>query len=86
MLNSGAISLLGYSKDELLTMKMQDMLTSEENRYNPFQFELMTQGSSKVRQRQMLKKDGSVVTTEVRSQQLPDGRYLSVIRDLTERI
>lgn len=84
--NSGAISLLGYSKDELLTMKMQDMLTSEENRYNPFQFELMTQGSSKVRQRQMLKKDGSVVTTEVRSQQLPDGRYLSVIRDLTERI
>lgn len=84
--NSGAESLLGYTKEELLTMKMQDMLTAEENRTNPFRFELMLQGISKVRQRQMQKKDGTVVITEVRSQQLPDGRYLSVIRDLTERI
>lgn len=84
--NSGAISLLGYTKEELLTMKMQEMLAMEENRFNPFQLELMTKGSSSVRQWQMRKKDGSVVTTEVRSQQLPDGRYLSVIRDLSERI
>ena len=34
----------------------------------------------------MRRKDGSVVITEVRSQQLPDGRFLSVIRDMTERI
>ncbi|HUR67266.1 MAG TPA: sensor histidine kinase, partial [Chitinophagaceae bacterium] len=32
------------------------------------------------------RKDGSIVETEVRSQQLPDGRFLSVIRDLTERL
>jgi signal transduction histidine kinase len=34
----------------------------------------------------MRRKDGSVVITEVRSQQLPDGRFLSVIRDMTDRI
>lgn len=34
----------------------------------------------------MRRKDGSIVDTEVRSQQLPDGRFLSVIRNLTERI
>lgn len=84
--NSGAISLLGYSKEELLAMKMQDMLMMEENRFTPFQLELESKGSSSFRQWQMRKKDGSYVTTEVRSQQLPDGRYLSVIRDLSERI
>ena len=34
----------------------------------------------------MRRKDGTVVETEVRSQQLPDGRFLSVIRDMSERI
>ena len=84
--NSGSVNLLGYNREELLGMNLKDILTGEEIRYNPVRYDVLTQGKSTVKQRKMRRKDGSIVDTEVRSQQLPDGRFLSVIRDLTERI
>lgn len=84
--NTGSVNLLGYSKAELIGMNLKDILTDEEVKTNPVRFDILQQGTSTVKQRKMKRKDGSVVETEVRSQQLPDGRFLSVIRDLTERI
>lgn len=84
--NTGSVNLLGYSKEELLGMSLSDILTGEEIQVRPVQYEVLQRGESTVKQRQMRRKDGSIVETEVRSQQLPDGRFLSVIRDLTERI
>jgi PAS domain S-box-containing protein len=84
--NTGAVTLLGYSREELQTMSLKDILTEEEISVRPVQYELLKTGKSTVKQRAMRKKDGTIVQTEVRSQQLPDGRFLSVIRDLTDRI
>lgn len=84
--NTGAVKLLGYSKKELGTMFLKDILTPEEISRNPVRYDVLQQGRSTVKWRKMRRKDGTVVETEVRSQQLPDGRFLSVIRDLTERI
>ena len=84
--NTGSIQLLGYSKEELSQMTLSDILTNEEIITKPIQYDVLQGGESTVKQRSMKRKDGSVVQTEVRSQQLPDGRFLSVIRDLTERI
>ena len=67
-------------------MFLQDILTGEEITTKPVRYDLLQTGESTIRQRMMRRKDGSVVQTEVRSQQLPDGRFLSVIRDLTERV
>lgn len=83
--NTGSVNLLGYSKEELMEMSLQDVLTKEEIRIKPVQYDVLQQGKSTVKQRKMRRKDNSIVETEVRSQQLPDGRFLSVIRDLTER-
>lgn len=84
--NTGSVNLLGYAKEELMKMYLSDVLTKEEIQAKPVQYDVLQKGESTVKQRMMRKKDGSVVQTEVRSQQLPDGRFLSVIRDLSDRI
>jgi PAS domain S-box-containing protein len=83
--NTGSASLLGYSKTELMGMALSDILSPDEIREQPVRYDVLSRGESTVKQRLMRKKDGSIVETEVRSQQLPDGRFLSVIRDLSER-
>jgi PAS domain S-box-containing protein len=84
--NTGSVQLLGYEKEELMKMSLADILTPEEIKVKPVRYDVLRQGESTVKQRNMRRKDGSVIQTEVRSQQLPDGRFLSVIRDLTERL
>lgn len=84
--NTGAINLLGYTREELQQMSLKDVLTADEIKVRPVQYEVLKTGKSTVKQRAMRKKDGTIIQTEVRSQQLPDGRFLSVIRDLTDRI
>ncbi len=84
--NTSASRLLGYSREEFNGMSLSDVLLPEEIAENPVQFDVLSSGISTVKIRRMRRKDGTVVITEVRSQQLPDGRFLSVIRDMTERI
>lgn len=84
--NSGAVELLGYSKEELVKMSLSQILTSAELSENPVRYDVLQGGTSTIKQRLMRRKDGTEVLTEVRSQQLPDGLFLSVIRDLTDRI
>lgn len=84
--NSGAVELLGYSKDELANMSLSQILTAKELSASPVRYDVLSGGASTVKQRIMKRKDGTEVQTEVRSQKLPDGRFLSVIRDLTDRI
>lgn len=84
--NSGAEILLGYNRQELANMTLDQILTPEEKALNPVRYDILKKGDSTVKYRKMIRKDGSVVETEVRSQRLPDGRYLSVIRDMSERI
>lgn len=84
--NTGSVKLLGYSKKELTQMSLSDVLTKDEIKKKPVRYDVLQKGESTVKQRIMRRKDGSEVQTEVRSQQLPDGRFLSVIRDLTERV
>lgn len=84
--NTSASRLLGYTREEFGQMRLSDVLLPEEIADNPVQYDVLSAGISTVKIRRMRRKDGSVVITEVRSQQLPDGRFLSVIRDMTERI
>jgi PAS domain S-box-containing protein len=84
--HAGTENFIGYEREELLKMHVYDILTKEEYTEKPIQYDVLNKGVSTVKQRMMRKKDGSYIHTEVRSQQLPDGRFLSLIRDLTESI
>lgn len=84
--NSGAVDLLGYSKEELVSMTLSQIFTQEEMLRSPVRYDVLSNGESTIKQRSFTRKDGTEVLAEVRSQQLPDGRFLSVVRDLTDRI
>lgn len=84
--HAGTENFIGYEREELLKMHVYDILTKEEYTAKPIQYDVLQKGASTVKQRMMRKKDGTYIHTEVRSQQLPDGRFLSLIRDLTESI
>ncbi len=84
--NNSALQLLGYKYGELMNMSLSDILTKEEIVNNPVQYDLLGKGLSTIKQRKMRRKDGSIVITEVNSKILPDGRFLSMVRDLTDRI
>jgi PAS domain S-box-containing protein len=84
--NDSALHLLGYKYSELMNLHLSDILTPEEINTNPVQYDLLDKGVSTIKQRKMRRKDGSIVITEVNSKILPDGRFLSMVRDLTDRI
>jgi PAS domain S-box-containing protein len=84
--NDSASQLLGYSISELMNLSLPEILTQEDLKKNPVQFNLLKKGVTTIKQRKMKKKDGAVVETEVNSKILPDGRFLAIIRDLSERI
>jgi PAS domain S-box-containing protein len=84
--NDSAVNLLGYKYGELMNLYLSDILTKEEMINNPVQYDLLRKGVSTIKRRGMRKKDGSTVMVEVNSKILPDGRFLSMVRDLTDRI
>ena len=83
--NTGTAKLLGYTEEEFRQLSIHDVLFEEELKSNPVRFDLLQKGISTIKQRAMKRKDGSAVQTEIRAQLLPDGRFLAVIRDLSER-
>jgi signal transduction histidine kinase len=78
------VALLGYTKYELKAMRLKDILHTNDLISDPIKYE--PTGKSSVRQRRMRKKDGSLLMAELRSQQLADGVFLLVARDLTDRL
>ena len=84
--NTSACRMLGYSKEELLQMSGADIL------YHPEDVELLHQsydalktGQSYIRETTLKRKDGSELEVESNSKMLSDGRFIGIVRDLTER-
>jgi PAS domain S-box-containing protein len=84
--NSSAAVMLGYSKEELRQLTLDDVLIKEETMANPVDFATLQTGASTIKQRKMRRKDGSVMETEVHTKRLFGGLFLASIRDLTERM
>ena len=77
--------LTGYAREELLSMTLADLFTAEELARAPLRFDLLKAGKMLTMERNVRRKDGSLVPVEMRSRQMSDGSYQSIVRDLTER-
>lgn len=84
--NATGLNMLGFSKEEILKKKVTDFFMQEEMDALPVTYPKLQPGESSLRQRNFINKNGALVLAEVRSQMLPDGKFLSIIRDLTERV
>jgi PAS domain S-box-containing protein len=83
--NEQATLLTGYTRPELLTMSVTDLIPPEDLEQRPIQRAAMAAGQSVITERRLRRKTGEVIFVEANGRQLPDGRILAVVRDITER-
>ena len=83
--NTAAQELTGYSREELLKMNMTDLFSAVSLRKNPPKYELLNNGKPVYSERDLVRKDGTVINIEMNSRIMPNKTYQAFIRDITER-
>ncbi len=82
--NKACYTMLGYSKEEYAKLKLTDILVDDivVNQYN---YAAILAGEIKTLYRNLMRKDGSLMETEVTVKMLTDGKAIAIARDVTER-
>jgi PAS domain S-box-containing protein len=83
--NQAGAAMLGYTREEVLTMNIADIIIPEEVHRIPEEVARYIDGAIVVAEWQFRRKDGSVFLGEVVGRRLPDGRLQGILRDITER-
>lgn len=83
--NQQAVQLLGFSRDELLGMRVTDITPSEDFELTQRMLaQLMTSGTLRY-EPSLLRRDGSIVSVEMSGTQLANGSGFAACRDITGR-
>jgi PAS domain S-box-containing protein len=83
--NRAGCEMLGYTREELLTLHIPDVLSPEELVKLPEQFARLATGQDVRNEWRLKRKDGSTFIGELVARQFPDGRFHGIVRDVTER-
>jgi PAS domain S-box-containing protein len=83
--NEKAIQLLGYSREELLSLKVYQLFPESELKRKPLRYDLADRGDTVIATRKMKRKDGCMTDIEMSSRRIPDGTYETFVRDISER-
>lgn len=81
--NSAGCELLGYSREEILRLTIHDVIKASPE--EPLRLDELRNGETLLTEREMIRKDGSLVSVEINTKQFPDGRYQGIVRDITAR-
>ena len=83
--NARASEALGYSRQELLALTVPDLVEPGDLAANPLQKRDLDRGEMVRSSRRLRCRDGSYRWFELATRRLPDGRYMSVARDVQEQ-
>ncbi|MDR3686120.1 MAG: PAS domain S-box protein [Coriobacteriia bacterium] len=83
--NDAMCDMLGYSREELLSMAMSDTVSEEELARLPIQGDQIEPGGVLIFERRYLRKDGSAFIGEISLRKMSDGRFEGILRDLSVR-
>ena len=83
--NSAGAAMLGYTRDEIRHLSLADVLAVDEAARLPGAVAAYAGGGVVRSEWRFRRKDGSLFPGEVMGRQLPDGRLLGILRDITER-
>jgi len=83
--NPAACRMLGYSREEILSLAVADMVEEDEIPRIAPDVDRFANGQLLPSHYRCRRKDGSIFIGEVTSSLLPDGRFLGILRDITER-
>lgn len=83
--NSKFCDMLGYTREEMLRLNVKDLIEPEELVVAPIRFDQLRAGQTLLTERQLLRKDGTLLPVEISGRMVQDGVFQSIIRDITER-
>ena len=81
--NSAGCQLLGYTRAEILQLTMREIVKPISNREKVLKE--LRDGEAFLVECELIRKEGKLVSVEINSRQLPDGRFLGIVRDVTSR-
>ena len=83
--NSRGCEMLGYTRAEILQLKISDLLKSGEMRNTSLRLDALRQGKTLLTERTLVRKDGSTFPTEISVKMVAGGVLQAFVRDITER-
>jgi PAS domain S-box-containing protein len=81
--NSAGCRLLGYTREEILQKTLHEL--THNTKETPIKLDDLKAGKSMLSEREMIRKDSSLVQVEISAKQLSGGRFQGIVRDITER-
>lgn len=83
--NSTICEMLGYTREEILTLNVEELVAPESLAERPLRFPELRDGKTTVTPRALLKKDGTRLPVEISARMTTDGQIHAIVRDITER-
>ncbi|HUJ71323.1 MAG TPA: PAS domain S-box protein, partial [Verrucomicrobiae bacterium] len=83
--NPSACEMLGYPREELLRLKIEDTYLPEDRASCVGRLQELPNGSTLRFERNVRRKDGTIFPAEVILRRLEDGSHQGIVRDITDR-
>nr|WP_314896113.1 PAS domain S-box protein [uncultured Flavobacterium sp.] len=83
--NESACIMLGYTKEKLCTKNLTDLYTIDELKNRPIMIQELPSGKQTLMERNMLRRDESLIPVEITAKMIADGRIVAIVRDVSER-
>ena len=84
-INSAGCQMLGYTRDEMLNMAVDDFIVPEDITAHSLQIQELFIGQTVITERILKRKGGFLLPVEISSKILPNGNIQGIVRDITER-
>ena len=82
--NPSGASMLGYTREEILRLKMSDLVSVEEQTTAPIRFNELRAGKNVISERRLIAKSGALLPVEISGRMLDNGNFLGFVRDIAE--
>lgn len=83
--NDSMCKMVGYTRDELLTMNVTELLNADILDAYPLLYSKIKPGQSSKGERKFIKKDGTMFDIDIKLKKFTDDRILVIARDITAR-
>lgn len=83
--NEGAYTHLGYTREEFAALRVQDLILETDIKKRPLDLNAITESAKVTDYRKIKTKDKGTYVIEISTLMLPDGNYMALAKDITEK-
>lgn len=83
--NSKFCEMLGYTREEILRLNINDLIPPEDLAAAPIRFDELQSGRTLLTERLLHRKDGTLLPVEIGGRMIREGVLQSIVRDISER-